>query len=166
MHAVAIYRLMSDHQTDFAALGWRCAVDPESEQLHLEHAESDTSYVVDADGNLTVPGGGTVDGTLDDLQATLTSALAGDGGADGHAIAGDDAATQAGSCNIDCDSATGEVTIESDTSITLDAPSIEIDASNQLDLSSGPLLSVSSDGNAEVEADGVLGLEGALIQLN
>lgn len=158
---------MSDQQTDFAALGWRCAVDPESEQLHLEHAESDTSYVVDADGNLTVPGGGSVDGALEDLQATLSSALAG-GSADGHeeTVDASAAAAQSANCSIDCDSATGEVTIESDASITLDAPTIEIDAGSQLELSSAGQLTLAGTAAAEMTSNGVLTLDGALIRLN
>lgn len=133
-------------------VGWEFEVDPSGRELRLEHAASGTAYVLDADGSLRVPGDADVGGQLDTLRETLTAALQADG--DEH-----ETVTDGGqACVIECDEATGEVKIESDTAISIESGgTISLDASQ---------IELSTDGNATVNASGVLTLQGALIELN
>lgn len=134
--------------------GWDCDVDAATGEVHLEHAESGTTYILDADGGLRVPGDTDVGSELDTLRETLTAALHSDGG--GHEAVTDGG--QTGRCTIECDETTGEVTIESDTNISMESEgTISFDA---------PQINLSADGNVTVDANGVLTLQGALIELN
>lgn len=137
---------MSDDRTDeydVVEAGWGLSIEADGDELHVEHIESATTYVIGDDGSLTVPGGNPPDGNLHELQGALASALDDEG---------QEAAAPAGTaqCSIECDEETGEVTIRSRSSITLEAPDIQ----------------VRSTGNATVESNGVLALEGSLITLN
>ncbi|WP_254838202.1 hypothetical protein [Natronomonas marina] len=136
---------MSDGGETIDAAGWRLAVDRDAEEIRLEHAESGSEYVLDADGGLRVPGDGEVGDDLGALRETLAAAL---DGPSPRAVA--DGGQAAGNCTVECDESTGEVTIESDTRIRMAAPVIDIE----------------STGNATVSTDGVLTLEGALVRLN
>jgi hypothetical protein len=134
--------------------GWDFDVDATTGELHLEHAESGTTYILDADGGLRVPGDTDVGSELDALRKTLTAALNSDGAE--HEAVTDGGRT--GRCNIECDETTGEVTIESATNISMESEgTISFDASQ---------IELSADGNATVDANGVLTLQGALIELN
>lgn len=135
---------MSGEQGDIEDVGWRLDVDRDADELHIEHVESGDAYVFDADGNLRVSGEGNVGGELRELRATLAAALA-----DGHEQVGGGSRSATG-CTIECDPTTGAVSIESDSKISLAAPTIEL----------------SARGNLSVDADGVLTLEGALVKLN
>jgi hypothetical protein len=126
-----------------AAVGWQLEVDAEAGELRLEHEASGNEYVLDADGGLRVPGGSEVGEEL----GVLREALAGVLGEERTALPD---GGQSSRCAVECDDATGEVHIESDTGIRLDAPVIE----------------VKSDGNTSVNAGGVLTLEGSLVRLN
>ena len=139
---------MSSSDAPFHELGWRITVDATEGKLQLEHVETDTTYVLDADGGLQLAGEPDVEDGLDALRETLAAV---DGGAEPGAER--TALTDGGSaanCTLECDEDTGEVTIESDTRITLDAPVVEI----------------SSRGELSIQAGGVLSLDGALILLN
>jgi hypothetical protein len=130
-------------------LGWRIEVDTAEGELYLEHAETDTTYVLDADGGLRFAGEPDIESGLDALWETLAAVDDGDAepGAERTALTDGGSATN---CTLECDENTGEVTIRSDTRITLDAPVIEM----------------ASRGTMSLQASGVLSLEGALIQLN
>lgn len=145
--------VMSDSENDdVEALGWRLDVDAEADELRLKHAKSDTAYILDARGNLTIVGDGDIGDEIRELQELLASALAGDGNdvtADGE--------QRAAGCAIECDESTEAMTIASDTKITMEAPNIEV-AAGQLD--------VDADGAAELSAAGSLTFEGAIIELN
>lgn len=136
---------MSDGGDTIDAGGWRLEVDRDAEEIHVEHAESGNEYVLDADGGLRVPDDGAVGDDLDALRETLAGAL---GEPSRRAVA--DGGQAAGNCTVECDENTGEVTIESDTKIRMEAPMIEIEAT----------------GSTTVSTDGVLTLEGALVRLN
>lgn len=136
---------MSDGGDTIDAGGWRLEVDRGSEEIHLEHPESGNEYVLDADGGLRAPGDGEVGDELGALRETLAGAL---DGTERRAVA--DGGQTAGNCTVECDENTGEVTIESDTKIRMEAPVIEIEAT----------------GNTTVRTEGVLTLEGALVRLN
>jgi hypothetical protein len=135
---------MSDGENPPEEIGWRFEVDPTAGELRLEHAESDTIYVLDAEGGLRVPGD--AGGDLDALRETLASVLRSDGG-DYEAVT--DGGQSAGNCTVECDETTGEVIIESDSKISLDAPTIEL-----------------SSATTTVDASGVLTLQGGVIKLN
>jgi hypothetical protein len=140
---------VSNSDTSLHELGWRITVDTTEGNLYLEHAETDTTYVLDADGGLQLAGEPDIEDGLDALRETLAAVDNGDT----EVEAGQTALTDGGSaanCTLECDENTGEVTIESDTRITLDAPVIEM----------------SSQGQMSLQASGVLSLNGALIQLN
>jgi len=126
-----------------AAVGWQLEVDAEAGELRLEHEASGDEYVLDADGGLRVPGGSEVGEELGVLREALTGAL----GEERTALPDGGQSSQ---CTVECDDATGEVRIESDTGIRLDAPAIEVE----------------SDDNTSVNAGGVLTLEGSLVRLN
>lgn len=135
-------------------IGWEFEVDPAGDELYLEHAASDTTYVLDAEGGLRVPGEADVGSELNTLRETLTAPLRADG--DEREAVTDGG--QTGPCSIECDETTGEVTIESDADISLESRgTISLDASQ---------IELSADGNAVVDASGVLTLQGALIKLN
>lgn len=136
---------MSEGGERVDAAGWRVAVDRDAEELHLEHAESGSEYVLDADGGLRVPGEDDVGDELGTLREALVGAL---GEPSRRAVA--DGGQTGANCTVECDENTGEVTIESDTKIRMAAPAIEIESS----------------GNTTVRTDGVLTLEGALVRLN
>ena len=131
---------MSGKGASAMALGWRLDVDEAAGELRLEHAASETTYVLDADGGLHVPGDADVEADLEALRETLAPRREGEAMTDGSGSR----------CAVECDEATGEVTIESDSKISLSAPTIEL----------------ASRGNLSVDASGVLTLEGALIKLN
>lgn len=140
---------MSNSDTPLHAFGWRVTVDAAEGKLYLEHAETDTTYVLDADGGLQLSGEPGVEDGLDTLLETLAGVD--DDGAERETERG--ALTDGGStanCTLECDENTGEVTIESDSRITLDAPVIEISSRAQMSLQAG----------------GVLSLDGALVRLN
>ena len=136
---------MSDSDTPLHELGWRIEVDAAEGNLYLEHAETDTTYVLDADGGLQLAG----DPDCTDGLTALRESLAAVDGAPPARPALPDGGSAA-NCTLECDPTTGEVTIESDTGITLDAPVIEL----------------ASQGKMSLQTNGVLSLEGALIQLN
>mgnify|MGYP000429755834 CR=1 FL=1 len=140
---------MSGSDTPLHELGWRIEIDAAERELYLEHAETDTTYVLDADGGLRLAGESDIKEGLDALRETLAAVDDGDAetGAEQTALTDGGSATD---CTLECDETTGEVTIESDTRITLDAPAIEM----------------ASQGNISLQASGVLTLEGALIKLN
>lgn len=138
---------MSNEDNQLAALGWRFDVDADAGELHLEHAASGTHYVLDAAGGLRVPGDAAAAGDVAELQKTLASAL--DASTDDREAV-PDGGQSTGRCTIECDETTGEVTIESDTKISMQAPTIDVSAS----------------GNTTIDTNGVLTLQGALIKLN
>jgi hypothetical protein len=151
---VAKWHVMSGGEESPSDIGWDFEVDATAGELHLEHAESGTEYILDADGGLRVPGDANIGSELDELQETLTAALPAEKGtykamADGG---------QTGRCNIECDETTGAVTIESDTDISMESGGTISLAAPQIELS--------ADGNVTMDANGVLTLEGALIELN
>lgn len=117
-------------------IGWRIEIDGEEEELLLEHFETGNTFIFDAEGNLTVPGDGDIGGDLRELQTLLSSALEGED---------DDQSLE--DCSIDCD---GPISIESEQSITLDAPNIEL----------------SADASLTAETSGVMSLQGGLLKLN
>lgn len=137
---------MSAGEDSLAAIGWELDVDTAAGELHLHHAESGGTYVLDADGGIRIPGDADVDGDLATLREVLTTALP-ETGSDREAVT-DGGQTTSG-CTIECDEATSEVTIESDSKISLSAPVIDLSADT-----------------ATLETTGVLSLEGALIKLN
>lgn len=127
-------------------IGWEIEVDPASEELRLEHVGSGTTYVLDSSGGMRVPGEAEAGHDLAALQTAVTAAL--EPSARGQTVLPDGGGSR--SCRLECDEETGEVIIRSDTKISLEAPQIEL----------------SSEGNTSLTADGVLTLEGALIELN
>ena len=136
------------------AIGWTIDLDVTAGEIHLEHGQSGSTYVLDADGGLRVPGETDVGAELGGLRETLVSALQASE-ADHEAVTD---GGQAGGCTIECDEATGEVTIESDTDISIESrSSISLDA---------PQIELAADGNATLEASGILTLQGSLIKLN
>lgn len=132
-------------------LGWIVQVDQEEDVLRLIHVDTEHTVVLDADGDLTVPGDGDIGGTLRELQTVLTSALERYGGEE-----------PTGPCDIDCEEA---VSISSDTRIALDAPTIELSADADLALE-GTHIAAHADGNFDADASGVLSLQGSLLELN
>lgn len=149
----------TDGDYDFRDAGWGLTVDPEADELTLEHIESATTYVFDAAGNLTVPGDPDAGGDISALQETLAAAMEGND-------QGTTSQQTSPQCAIECDESTGEVTIESQDSITLDAPAIDITAGNSLMVESSGNLDVSAAGNGTLTSTGVLTLNGSLIKLN
>jgi len=134
-----------DDTKTFEAVGWRVTVQPAAGEIRLEHDATESVYVLEEDGGLRVPGGADADVDPAALQAALTGAL--DDAPTGRALPD---GGQAAGCTVDCDEATGEVTIESDTKISLDAPVVDIAAS----------------GTMNVTAAGVLTLLGAIVKVN
>ncbi|MFQ3283946.1 MAG: hypothetical protein ACI9TI_000813 [Natronomonas sp.] len=145
---------MSREDESLGGIGWEFDVDSTTGEIHLEHTESGSAYILDADGGLRVPGNVDVGSELGALQETLTAALRADGPE--HRAVTDGG--QAGRCNIECDETTGEVTIESETDISMKSGGTISLAAPQIELS--------ADGNATVDANGVLTLQGALVELN
>jgi len=135
---------MSDGENSPETIGWRFEVDSTAGELRLEHTESDTIYVLDAEGGLRVPGD--AGSELDALQETLAAAFR-PGENDDEAVT--DGGQSAGGCTVECDETTGEVIIESESKISLDAPTIEL-----------------SSATTSVNASGVLTLQGGMIKLN
>lgn len=135
---------MSGGEDSLAAIGWELDLDAAAGELHLHHAESGRTYVLDADGGIRIPGD--ADGDLSMLREALTSALQ-ETGNDREVVT--DGGQSTSGCTIECDETTKEVTIESDTKISLSAPVIDFSANT-----------------ATLETSGVLSLEGALIELN
>lgn len=134
---------MSDHlSAQLEELGWGLEVDLETERLRLVHSETGNEFVLDAGGDLTVPGDDGIGGDLRELRSLLTSAL-------------EEYGRRTDGCVIECE---GPVGIESTERISLDAPTIEIDADVDLELSSAR--------NMTAESDSVLTLRGALLKLN
>lgn len=153
MRGVAKPAVMSGGLDSTGEIGWQVDVDGEAGEVRLEHPASGSVYVLDADGGLRVPGDSAVDGDLDALRETLLSALA----SSDDPVAVTDGGQSTGNCTIDCDPSTGavtiesgtDVTIESDTRISLDAPEVDVSSST-----------------TSVNASGVLTLQGALVKLN
>ncbi len=136
---------MSDGGKSFDAVGWRANVEPDAGEIRLEHDATGSVYVLDADGGLRVPGEANAGVDPAAVQAALESAV--EAGPPRRAMAD---GGQSGRCAVECDEATGEVTIESDTKISLDAPVVDI----------------ASGSNTSVTSSGVLTLRGALVQVN
>lgn len=142
------------------ALGWQVEVDREDGELTFTHYRSGATIVLDAEGNLTVPGDGDVGGEIDELQSLLASALEEYGSPEPPQI-----------CGIDCDE---QVTIASAEGIALDAPTIELAADTQvlvhsegsIGMDSSGSMVLQSSGNLTAEASAVMTLDGALLQLN
>lgn len=145
-------RMARTNDDALEAGGWRLDHDDDADELWLEHLDSGATYVLDAEGQLTVVGEEAPSGELRELQATLAAAMAEDE-QDGANV---NARGPAG-CAVKCES-NGEVTIESNQKITMDAPTVEVSAQAKLDLA--------SNGTAEVSSSGPLTLQGAIIQLN
>lgn len=159
---------------------WDLAVDDDAGELHIEHAESGNEYVFDSDGALRVPGDGDVGDELHDLRDALASTL--EGGEDGQAQVSQDGT------GVEIDRETGELIIQSNRKITLDAPEIELTTGETLAISGGEVtvestrattlaagtaLELSSSSNIAIEAalveataTGPMNLEGAIINLN
>ena len=114
---------------------WTLAVDDDAGELHIEHAESGDAYVFDAEGNLRVPGDGDV-GDLHEVRDALASALEEPTGT---------AQTAGEGCSVACDEETGELELRSEEGISLEAPTIELAASQTLSLRSRDKLTLDSD---------------------
>jgi hypothetical protein len=115
---------------------WTLAVDDDAGELHIEHAESGDAYVFDAEGNLRVPGDGDV-GDLHEVRDALASALE-----DPEEPA---QTTAEGGCSVACNEETGELELRSEEGISLEAPTIELAASQTLSLRSRDKLTLDSD---------------------
>jgi hypothetical protein len=137
---------MSAGEDSPAALGWELDVDAAAGELTLHHPESGGTYVFDAEGGVRIPGDSDVESDLATLREALTSALR-ESGTDREAVT--DGGQSTSGCTIECDDATNEVTIESDSKISLSAPAIDLSADT-----------------ATLATSGVLTLQGALIELN
>lgn len=149
------------------ACGWRVAVDRAAGEIHLEHEESGDEYVLDGDGGLRVPGGGTAGGDLEAMRDRLAAALddgsygpaVPDGGTvqDDHVEYDENSRTLSLSSpdRIRLDASTIELT---GTDVTVDGVTVGIEASGSLDLD--------ATGQANISSSGVLSLDGSLITLN
>lgn len=135
-----------DEDPEFEAVGWRFALDQDAEEMHIEHEGSDTSLVLDDTGDLRMASDQHLDGELTELHSILAAALE-DAAAEGGP---DSVQAQTSGCRVECDQSTGAVVIESDTKVTIDAPQIELSAAGTLD----------------IEANGILSIQGSLIKLN
>jgi hypothetical protein len=158
--------MTDDLRARLEELGWGIELDEDRGEISLVHSETENEFVLDDQGNLTVPGDEDVGDDLRELHSLLTSALE----------AYSDPASR---CSIDCEE---PVRIESGERIALEAPEIVVDAGNTLDLSAGGAFDMSagstlglsaegaldmiSGGNMNAESGGVLSLQGALLQLN
>lgn len=170
---------MSERQSgenDLEAAGWRLDLAADGDELHLEHVDTGSTYVLDDQGNLTVPGGD-VAGDVDELQETLAAALE-----NGHATADQDADVQEERCGVECDQETGVLSLSADQRIELEAAEIELSGRTAVNLSSQDTVAVEGKGRVDVSSDGQLDLTssglgrlnatgplqitGALVQIN
>lgn len=185
---------MSSGGKTFDAVGWRVTVQPGAGEIRLEHEATGSVYVLDEHGGLRVPGSAAADVDPEAVQAALGDALEAAGRArrvsdadNGRERAIPDGG-QAQGCAVECDETTGEVTIESDTKISLDAPTVDIDAEDIsldarrfIDIASTSDLTVESQRNISLDAksavdiasattnvtsSAVLTLKGALVKVN
>lgn len=147
---------MSGDDTTVEAVGWRVTVQPDAGEIRLEHEATGSVYVLEGDGGLRVPGGADAGVDPATVRAAIGEALAsaetgpastGRAGQRGRALPDGGQAT---GCTVECDDATGEVIIESDTKISLDAPVVDIAAS----------------GNMDVTSSGLLTLQGSIVKVN
>lgn len=172
---------MSDGQsgaTDLEAAGWRLDLAADGDELHLEHEETGSTYVLDDQGNLTVPGG-TASGDVEELQSTLAAAIE-----NGHDTADSDdlADVQEERCSVECDQETGVLSLSAAERIELDAGEIELtgqaavtvssptrvalEGKGQVDVSSDGQLNLTSSGLGTLDASGPLQISGAIVQIN
>jgi len=129
---------------DLADAGWRLDVDAEAGQLRFEHVDSGEAYAFDDDGDLIIPGegGGGGDVEASALDASAEGAL-------------DAAATGTGVAGIRCDEETGELIIESDTAVSMAAPTIDVSGEGLIEIFSPGGVTVSGGGDASAPDLGI-----------
>jgi len=91
----------------------------------------------------------------------------------GHRIVLDDAdgsesisVEDSGGNSVEMDATTGEVSVSAAEQITLDAPRIDLSATEEVNVESTGAMTIESGSNANVNSAGVLSVTGALIKLN
>jgi len=120
-------------------MGWTVAVDPGTGEVRLDH-ESGSSYVLEGDGDVRMPGEGEIGEAVHGLQATMAGAIEEHGGG-GLSTA----AIETDTCTVRRDDATGEIVIESDVGITMAAPTIDVEGRGPIDISSPGQVTVSKE---------------------
>ncbi len=122
---------MSDRRDGLEKIGWEIDPDGEAGEVHLEHVDSGRTYVLGSRGEIRVPGEGSVGEELRELR----EALASEADPDGQGAMTESSVGVAPS-GIERDADTDAVTIESDTSISLAAPTIDVAGIDPVEVSS------------------------------
>ena len=114
-----------------------------------------------------------------EADGDLVLSVSGEGGAvrietgGGHEIVLDDedgsgslSVEDSAGNSVEMDPTAGEVSVSATEKITLDAPTIELSAEEEVDIESEGAVSLESDSIASLRSSGLMTLDGALLQLN
>jgi hypothetical protein len=123
--------------------GWQLVSDPETGEVRLEHVDSGRSYVLDDGGGVREPDGDAVD------EPTTTETVA----SPGEAVVSQSETdalveTSTETCTVQCEE-TGVATIHGSTSISVDAPVVDVSARTRVDVSSGGGVNITSEDRFE-----------------
>lgn len=128
-----------------SSTGWQLVSDPEVGEIRLEHVDSGRSYILDDTGCVREPEG---DGAG---EPTTTETFASSGET---VVSGSETVveTSTETCTVGCDETTGVATIHGSTSISVDAPVVDVSARTRVDVSSGGGVNITGEDRFEEDS--------------
>jgi hypothetical protein len=126
---------------------WQLVSDPEVGEMRLEHVDSGRSYILDGTGGVREPEG-------DGVGEPTTAEEFGSSGE--TVVSGSETETvvetSTETCTVGCDETTGVATIHGSTSISVDAPVVDVSARTRVDVSSGGGVNITGEDRFEEDS--------------